>query len=131
MTWFMEILKMYLEEQLLIKHCVIKYLILLKTQNMMDVKGFSLQWLIGFLTAGGAVKNEIMQNKELPEELHKPIITIFEKQKVHSSCIDNICGTKLADMQLISHFNKGQRNSFFLCVIGSYGKHATIISLKD
>ena len=92
MTWFMEILKMYLEEQLLIKYCVIKYLILLKTKNMMDVKGFSLQWLIGFLTAGGAVKNEIMQSKELSEELHKPIITIFEKRKVHSSCIDNICG---------------------------------------
>ena len=44
------------------------------------------------LTAGGAVKNEIMQSKELSEELHKPIITIFEKRKVHSSCIDNICG---------------------------------------
>ena len=117
MTWFLEILKMYLEEQLLIKHCLIKYLILLKTQNMMDVKRFSLQWLIGFLTAGVAVKNEIMQNKELPEELHKPIITIFEKQKVHSSCIDNICGTKLADMQLISHFNKGQRNSFFYVLL--------------
>ena len=27
-------------------------------------------------TAGGAGKNEIMQNKELAEELHKPIIKI-------------------------------------------------------
>ena len=36
-------------------------------------------------TAGGTVKNEIMQNKKLAEELHKPIIRIFEKRKVHSS----------------------------------------------
>ena len=35
-------------------------------------------------TAGGAVKNETMQNKELAEELHKPIIRKFEKRKVHS-----------------------------------------------
>ena len=34
--------------------------------------------------AGGAVKNEIMQNKELAEELHKPIITKFGIQKVCS-----------------------------------------------
>ena len=30
MTWLMEILKVYLEEQLLIKYCVVKHLILLK-----------------------------------------------------------------------------------------------------
>ena len=33
---------------------------------------------------GGAIKNEIMSNKELAEELHKPIIRKFEKRKVHS-----------------------------------------------
>ena len=38
-------------------------------------------------TAGGAVKNQIMQNKELAEELHKPIIGKFEKTKVHSTFI--------------------------------------------
>ena len=31
-----------------------------------------------------------MSNKELSKELHKPIIRKFEKQKVHSSFIDNI-----------------------------------------
>ena len=30
------------------------------------------------------------QNKELAEELHKPITRQFEKWKVHSSFIDNI-----------------------------------------
>ena len=31
--------KFYLEEQLLIKYCVIKNLVLLKIQNMTDIKG--------------------------------------------------------------------------------------------
>ena len=37
-TWFMEILKILLERQLLKKYCVIKHLILLKIHNMMDIK---------------------------------------------------------------------------------------------
>ena len=45
-----------------------------------------------------AIKNENRSNKELTEELHKPIIRTFKKRKVHSSFIDNIWGTDLADM---------------------------------
>ena len=41
-------------------------------------------------TGGGAVKNGIIQNKELAEEVHKTVIRKFEKRKVHSSFIDNI-----------------------------------------
>ena len=37
----MEILKIYLEEQLPIKYYVIKYLILLKTESMMDINGLA------------------------------------------------------------------------------------------
>ena len=51
--------------------------------------------------ASGGIKNE------LAEELHKPIIRKFEKRKVHSPFIDNIWGADLADIQLISKFNKG------------------------
>ena len=43
MTWLMEILKNKLEEELLIKSCMIKQLILLKIRNMMDVKVSLLQ----------------------------------------------------------------------------------------
>ena len=32
-------------------------------------------------TSGGAIKNEYMSNKELAEELHKPIIRKFNKKK--------------------------------------------------
>ena len=64
-------------------------------------------------TSGSGIKNENISNKELAEELHKPITRTFNKRKVHSSFKDNIQGTELADMQLISKFNKGFR--FLLC----------------
>ena len=41
-------------------------------------------------SSGDDIKNEIMPNEELAEELYKPIIRKFEKQKAHSSFIDNI-----------------------------------------
>ena len=60
-------------------------------------------------TSGSGIKNENISNKELAEELHKPIIRKFNKIKVHSPFIDNIWGIDLADMQLISKSNKGFR----------------------
>ena len=57
-------------------------------------------------TSGGTVKNKIISNKELLEELYKPIIRKFEKRKVHSPFIDNICGADLAiDMQIDMIYN--------------------------
>ena len=50
-------------------------------------------------TSSGAIKLEIMSNKKIAEELHKPIIRKFKKKKVHLSFIDNIWGSDLADMQ--------------------------------
>ena len=52
-------------------------------------------------TSGGTIKNEIMSSKEIVEELRKPIITKFEKRKVHSSFMDNIRVADLADIQFI------------------------------
>ena len=67
-------------------------------------------------------------NEQLAEELHKPIMRKFEKRKVYSSFRDSICGANLADMQLISKFNKGFR--FLLCVIDIFSKYAWVVSLK-
>ena len=53
-------------------------------------------------TSGSGIKNENILNKELAEELLKPIIRKFKKRKVHSTFIDNIWCADLADMQLIS-----------------------------
>ena len=60
-------------------------------------------------TGSGIANNEIKQNLQLAEELHKPIITKFKKIKVYSGFKDNIWGADLADMQLISKLNKGFR----------------------
>ena len=43
-----------------------------------------------------------MSNRELAEELHRPINIKFEKQKLSLSFIDNIRGADVADMQLIN-----------------------------
>ena len=48
---------------------------------------------------------------------------------MYSSFRDNIWGADLADMQLISKFNKGFR--FLLCVIDIYSKYTWVILLKD
>ena len=80
-------------------------------------------------TSGSSIKNENMSKQQLAEELRKPIIRKFKKRKVHSPSIDNIWGADLADMQLISKFNKGIR--FLLCVIDIYSKYTWVIPLKD
>ena len=71
----------------------------------------------------------IPQNQQLAEELHKPIIRKFEKRKVHAAFKDNSWGADLADMQLLSKYNKGIR--FLLCVIDIFSKYAWIVPLKD
>ena len=70
----------------------------------------------------GIVNNK--ENIQLAEELHEPIIRKFEKRKVYSSFRDNIWGADLADMQLLSKFNKGFR--FLLCIIDIFSKYAWV-----
>ena len=67
--------------------------------------------------------------RELATELQKPIIEKCGKRRVHSSFIDNIWGTDLANMQLLSKFNKGIR--FWMCVFDIYSKYSWVIPLKD
>ena len=65
-------------------------------------------------SAGSGV-NMLANNEKLAEELHKRIIRKFKKITVYSAFKGNIWGADLADMQLVSKFNKGFR--FLLCVI--------------
>ena len=69
------------------------------------------------------------QNQQLAEERHKPIVRKFEKRKVHIAFKDNIWGVDLADMQLLSKYNKEIR--FLLCVIDIFSKYAWVVPLKD
>ena len=72
-----------------------------------------------------AFNNEIKQNLQLAEELHKPIIRNFKKRTVYSGFKDNIWGADLADMQSIKKLNKETR--FLLCVIDIFSKSAWIV----
>ena len=54
----------------------------------------------------GVSNNEIKQNLQLAKESHKSIVRKFKKIKVYSGFKDNIWGADLADMQLMSEFNK-------------------------
>ena len=70
-----------------------------------------------------------ISNKQIAKELNKPVVRRFNKRKVNSPFIDNIWGTDLVDMQLISKFNRGFR--LLLYVIDIYSKYALVIPLKD
>ena len=54
----------------------------------------------------GVVKNEIISNKELEEELHKGIIRKLKEKKSALIFYAQYLGADLADIQLISKFNK-------------------------
>ena len=51
------------------------------------------------------------------------------KKTVYSGFKDNIWGADLADIQLISKFNKGFR--FLLCVIDIFSKYVWVFPSKD
>ena len=79
-------------------------------------------------TAGSGIKS-MLPNEQLAGELHKPIIRKFKKIKVYSAFKDNVWGADLADMQLISKFNKVFKK--LLCVIDIFSKYAWVIPLKN
>ena len=71
-----------------------------------------------------------MSDQQLAKELHKPIIKkVKKKTKVYFSFKDNIWGVDLADVQLISKYNKGIK--YLLCVIDIFSKYTWVILLKD
>ena len=74
---------------------------------------------------GRANNKEIVQ---LANKLHKPMINKFYKRKVHSSFKENIWVVDVADMQLLSEFNKGFR--FLLWVIDIFSKYIKRIKKK-
>ena len=56
-------------------------------------------------------------------------LEILEKRTVYSGFRDSTWGADLAEIQLISKFNKGFR--FLLCVIDIFSKYTWVVSLKD
>ena len=80
----METLKIYLEEQLLTKYCMIKTFNIPKNPGYNGYQRGLASMIYTFFDkniAGGAIKNEIMQSKELAEELRKQLLEILKNGK--------------------------------------------------
>ena len=67
-------------------------------------------------------------NYHLANELHRQIIRKFKRIKVYPSFRDNIWSVDLADMQLLSKYNKGIK--YLLCAIDLFSKYAWVVPLK-
>ena len=70
-----------------------------------------------------------LATQQLADKLQKPNIRKFLKRRVYSSFRDNTWRVDLADMQLISKYNKGIR--FLLHLIDIFSKYAWAIPLKN
>ena len=84
----MEMLRIYLGEQLLVKYYVIKHLVLLKAQSMMDINLDLLQGFISFLIKGfllvllhmhswQRVPNPLLYYKHLSYTVYPPFFRFF------------------------------------------------------
>ena len=73
-------------------------------------------------TLGGAVKNENLSNKELAEELNKPLLQNLKNERYAHLLQTIFGGDDRPDVHLISKFSKGIR--FSLYVIDIFGKCA-------
>ena len=71
-------------------------------------------------TAGGAVKNETILNKELAEWLHKPITRKLKKRKSILTFYRQYLGCLFCRYAINNKFNK--KNCFLLCVIDIFSK---------
>ena len=84
----MEIFKTLLEEQPLIKYCVIEQLILLKIRNMIDINAVLLPWSIIFLIKNLLVvvlKIKIFQAKVLWTYLQENELKNYTNQLIKNS----------------------------------------------
>ena len=78
-------------------------------------------------SSGSGISNE--PDYQLANKIHKPIIRRFKKRNVYSSFRDNIWGVHLADMQLLSKYNKGIK--YLLHAIDFFSKYAWVVPIKD
>ena len=81
-------------------------------------------------TKGSGIESDkkLNENTKLAEGLYKLIIKNFKRTKVYSSFKDNIWGVDLADMSLISKFNKEIK--YLLCVINLFSRYSWVILQK-
>ena len=110
-------------------------------EKTFEIAGKSKIWWLSKRTSLGGMqffgkKSKIKQNQQLANELHKSVVRKFKRRKVCFSFTGNISegggggrGVDLADMQLISKYNKGIRYVF--CANNLFSKYAWVAPIKD
>ena len=76
----------------------------------------------------GLNSNFDSENQQLDQELHKSVIRKFKKHKVYSSFRDKIWDADLADIQLISKYNRGVK--CFIWIIDIFSKNALVVPFE-
>ena len=67
-------------------------------------------------------ESEINANKQLSEELHKPVIKKLKKRKIYARWKENFWAADLAEMRSLSSKNKNVK--YLLCLIDVFTKYA-------
>ena len=101
---------------------------------MININVDLLQWFIIFFDKKRQVeqlKMKFFLTKNQQKNYNNPIIRKFEKRSLDSSFINKIWNTDLADMQLISEFNKGFRFLLLFLLLTFYSKYTLVIPSKD
>ena len=98
----------------------------------MSIKKVLLKWSISDLIKNllaAVLKMRVCQTSNYQKNDTNQLIENSLTEKYNHILIDNIWGADLADMQLLSKFNKGVH--FLLCVIDVYSKYTWVIPLID
>ena len=74
-------------------------------------------------------RSEINANKQLSEELHKPVIKNLKKRKVYARWKENFWAADLVEMRSLSSKNKNVK--YLLCLIDVFTKHTWVKLLKN
>ena len=74
-------------------------------------------------------ESTVSVNKQLAEELHKPVIKKFKRTKEHARFKDDIWAGDLAEMGSLSSKNRNVK--YLLCVIDIFTSYAWVKPLKD
>ena len=76
---------------------------------------------LGVKKAGDKKAKNLKWTDELAEELHKPVVKKFRKQKVYVNEIDEIWAADLVDLQVFSNYNDGVK--YLLAIVDIFSKH--------
>ena len=74
-------------------------------------------------------KTGMSVNKQLAEELHKPVTNKLKRRTTYARFKDNIWEAELAEIESLSSRNKNVK--CLLCVIDFFTKYAWVKPLKD